>query len=122
MTIRHVKFADLPVVDQDRAIRFYTEKVGLSVLVDSPHEPGWRWVEFVIPGAETKILVTRRTGPPREEPAIVFVVENVEAAHRELAAKGVEFTLPPTPTPWSAAETYALFRDSEGNIVMIGSA
>jgi predicted enzyme related to lactoylglutathione lyase len=119
--LRHVKFAELPVVDQDRAIRFYTEKVGLEVFVDSPHGDGWRWLEFAIAGAETKILMTRRSGPPREEPAIVFVVEDVAASYRELRTKGVEFTLPPTEAPWSAAETYALFRDSEENIVMIGS-
>jgi catechol 2,3-dioxygenase-like lactoylglutathione lyase family enzyme len=119
--LRHVKFAELPVLDQDRAVRFYTGKLGLGVFADSPDKASWRWLEFAIPGAETKILVTRRSGPPREEPAIVFVVDDVAATHRALAAKGVEFTLPPTPAPWSADETYALFRDSEDNIVMIGS-
>jgi predicted enzyme related to lactoylglutathione lyase len=120
--LRHVKFAELPVLDQDRAIRFYTEQVGLEVFVDSPYGEGWRWLEFAIPGAATKILATRRNGPPREEPAIVFVVDDVGKTYGELLAKGVEFTLPPTPAPWSAAETYALFRDSEDNVVMLGSA
>ena len=117
---RHVKFAELPVVDQDRAIRFYREKVGLSVVVDSPYGPDWRWIEFEIPGAATKILATRREGAPHEEPAIILVVEDVSAAYDKLMAKGVEFTQAPKPTPWSADERFALFRDSEGNIIMIG--
>jgi predicted enzyme related to lactoylglutathione lyase len=118
---RHVKFAELPVVDQDRAIRFYTGKVGLDVVVDSPYGPGWRWLEFAIPGAATKILVTRREGAPREEPAIILVVEDVERAFEALKDRGVAFTQPPTTAPWSAEESYALFRDSEDNIVMLGS-
>lgn len=33
---KHVKFAGLPVDDQDRAVAFYTEKVGLEVATDAP--------------------------------------------------------------------------------------
>jgi predicted enzyme related to lactoylglutathione lyase len=119
--IRHVKFAELPVVDQDRAVRFYADKVGLTVVVDSPYKPDWRWLEFEVPGAATKILVTRRGGGPRDEPAIILVVEDVSAAYEALKAKGVEFTQAPTEAPWSADESYALFRDSEDNVIMIGN-
>jgi hypothetical protein len=34
----------------------------------------------------------------------------------------VEFTQEPTRAPWAADETFALLRDSEDNIVMLGSA
>ncbi len=118
---KHVKFAELPVVDQDRAIRFYTEKLGLSVAVDSPYSPDWRWLELEIPGAATKILVTRREGAARSEPTIILVAADVQAAYEMLKGKGIEFMQAPTKAPWSADETYALFRDSENNIVMIGS-
>jgi predicted enzyme related to lactoylglutathione lyase len=118
---RHVKFAELPVLDQDRAIRFYIGKLGLNVVVDTPYQEGWRWLEFEVPGAATKILITRREGEPREEPAIILVAEDVRAAHETLRGRGVEFTQAPTPAPWSAEETYALFRDSEDNIIMLGS-
>jgi predicted enzyme related to lactoylglutathione lyase len=118
---RHVKFAELPVVDQDRAARFYRDKIGLKVVVDTPYETDWRWLEFEVPGAATKILVTRREGEPRREPAIILVAGDVQRAYEALTSKGVEFTQPPTAAPWSSAETYALFRDTEGNTVMIGS-
>jgi lactoylglutathione lyase len=35
---KYVKFAELPVVDQDRAVKFYTEKLGLSLARDSPYQ------------------------------------------------------------------------------------
>jgi predicted enzyme related to lactoylglutathione lyase len=119
---KHVKFAELPVVDQDRAVRFYTEKLGLSVAVDSAYSAGWRWLEFAIPGAATKILVTRRESAPRSEPAIILVVEDVKDAFATLKGRGVEFTQEPTKAPWAEDETFALLRDSENNIVMLGSA
>ena len=34
--IRGVKFASIPVSDQDRALAFYTEKLGFRLLTDQP--------------------------------------------------------------------------------------
>lgn len=51
--VKFVKFAELPVQDQDRAVSFYTEKVGQKVIQDTPYNDGWRWIELEIPGAET---------------------------------------------------------------------
>jgi predicted enzyme related to lactoylglutathione lyase len=118
---RHVKFAELPVVDQDRAVAFYTGTLGLTLFVDAKYDETWRWIEFQIPGAQTKILLTRREGEPRAEPAVILVVEDVAKAHIALKDRGVEFTQDPAKAPWSAEETYALFRDSEGNTIMLGS-
>ncbi|MGH8474237.1 MAG: VOC family protein, partial [Methylococcales bacterium] len=36
--LKYVKFAELPVEDQDRAVSFYTEKVGLKVVQDAPYQ------------------------------------------------------------------------------------
>ncbi|WP_353822303.1 hypothetical protein [Mesorhizobium sp.] len=33
----------------------------------------------------------------------------------------MEFTQPPSPAPWEPGATYALFRDSENNLIMLGS-
>ena len=57
---KYVKFAELPVEDQDRAVNFYTEKVGLKVVQDAPYQDGWRWIELEIPGAETRLVLTKR--------------------------------------------------------------
>jgi predicted enzyme related to lactoylglutathione lyase len=118
---KHVKFAELPVVDQDRTVRFYTDTLGLKLFVDSPMSADWRWIEFEIPSAQTKILLTYRDGPPRQEPALILVVDDGSAAYETLKAKGIAFTQPPKAAPWGASETYALFRDSEDNTIMLGS-
>ena len=51
--IRGVKFASIPVTDQDRAIGFYTEKVGFRLVTDQPFTDEQRWIELGIPGADT---------------------------------------------------------------------
>jgi predicted enzyme related to lactoylglutathione lyase len=119
---KHIKFVELAVEDQDRAVRFYTEKAGLRVAQDSPYQEGWRWIELEIPGAQTGILLTKReAGTAAKSPALVMAVEDVAAAHAALAGKGVGFVQEPTEASWNPGETYALFRDSEGNTILIGS-
>jgi len=118
---RHVKFSSLPVVDQDRAITFYRERLGLTVAADQQYGSGWRWIELEVTGSPTRILFERRSGEPAEQPVLILVVEDVDAAYEALAAKGVEFDQAPIDAPWAPRERYALLRDSEGNLVMIGS-
>jgi lactoylglutathione lyase len=121
--LKFVKFSELPVLDQERAVRFYTDKLGLEVAQDSPYKPGWRWIELEIPGADTRLLLTE-AGESHEpgRPRLVLVVDDVEAVYLELRGKGVEFTTPPGEAPWNPGEIFAQFLDSEGNGVVIGSA
>lgn len=119
----YIRFTELPVVNQDRAIAFYTEKLGLRVARDTPYEDdGWRWVMLEIPGAQTKLLLSRR--PNEEEwdvPSLVLTVDDVHKWHEQLKAKGVAFQTEPTQAMWNESEVYAVFRDSEGNLIMLGS-
>jgi catechol 2,3-dioxygenase-like lactoylglutathione lyase family enzyme len=55
--IRGVKFVSIPVVDQDRALAFYTEKLGFRVATDQPFDDKQRWIELAIPGAETGVVL-----------------------------------------------------------------
>lgn len=120
--LKFVKFAELPVEDQDRAIGFYTEKLGLNVAQDSPYIDNWRWIELDIPGAATRILFTRRQNGNQENATpLVLIAEDVHAAYQEMTQKGVQFTKPPTEAPWNPSETFAEFRDSEGNGIVLGS-
>ena len=52
--IRGVKFVGIPVKNQDAALKFWTEKVGLKIATDQEMGPGQRWIELSIPGAETE--------------------------------------------------------------------
>lgn len=119
---KYVKFAELPVDDHDRALSFYTRKVGLKVIQDAPYQDGWRWIELEIPEAQTRLMLTKRkhadeTGAPR----LILIAENANEAYQELSRKGVTFTQEPTQAPWDPGETFAQFLDSEGNGIVISS-
>ena len=112
--IKAIKFCSIPVADQDRALDFYTSKLGFVVATDQEMGPQ-RWIELRIPGADTRIVLFT---PPGQEDrigtfaAIAYVTDNVETTYKELTAKGVEFLQKPTTEPWG---TSAVFKDSEGN-------
>jgi lactoylglutathione lyase len=121
MAFRHLKFAQLPVTDQDRALKFYTEVLGFTVDTDAPYEEGWRWIELIVPGAQTNIVFTKAEASPGVTPGLVFRVDDVNQMHDDLVAKGVAFTQEPKQAPWQPGETFALFKDSEGNTILIGA-
>ena len=54
--------------------------------------------------------------PPRE-PALYFMVEDVDRAHRALVDKGVPFDQAPANMPWG--HRVALLRDPEGRRVCL---
>ena len=61
----HIQFAELPVFDQERAKRFYMEKLGCEVAADAPMgKDGWRWIELKFPGAETALHFQPAQGRP----------------------------------------------------------
>lgn len=83
--LKFVKFAELPVMDQDRALRFYTEKIGLKVAQDAPYMGEWCWIELEIPGAETRIMFTKRQDEGNEDtPRLVLIADSVDAMYQEL--------------------------------------
>ncbi len=55
MSARVSKLANVivPVADQDRALKFYTDALGLETRADVPFGDGNRWIEVAPPGAET---------------------------------------------------------------------
>ncbi len=117
--ITQVKFVSITVRDQDRALEFYTKKLGFKVATDQPYGEGMRWIELKIGGAETKVVLF---SPPGQEPGgfspVVWQSDNVQKTYEELKARGVEFTQEPKSESWG---TSAMFRDSEGNIMLISS-
>lgn len=119
--IKAIKFASIPVRDQDRALAFYTERLGFTVVTDQPFDDTRRWIELRIPGAETRVVLF---GPDEDgEPAgeltnVTFMTDDVEATWRELRDRGVEFTGPPETMHWG---TFAIFNDSEGNSFVLSS-
>ena len=63
--IKGIKFASVPVKDQDRALEFYTTKLGFRIITDSPFNETQRWIELGLPRADTKLVLF--TAPGQEQ-------------------------------------------------------
>jgi len=118
--IRGVKFASIPVKDQDKAVAFYTEKLGFRIVTDQPFSEEQRWIELGIPGAETRVVLFKfdNSLQPGMQMNITFWTDDVEGTVRDLKAKGVKITMEPQTAGWGTA---AAFQDIDGNNFLVGT-
>jgi predicted enzyme related to lactoylglutathione lyase len=119
------------VLDQDEALKFYTEKLGMEVREDVtvPEMGNFRWLSVGVPGQDdVSITLMAIPGPPvfEEETrrkiqellatgasgGLFFSTEDAQKTYEELKSRGVEFTQEPTEQPYGID---AGFRDSSGN-------
>lgn len=120
--IRSIKFASVPVRDQDAALDFYTTKLGFAIQTDQPMGEDRRWIELRIPGADTRLVLFT---PPGQEDRIgtpsnvVFAADDVATTYEELSGRGVEFEGEPESQPWG---TFAVFKDPDGNQFVLSSS
>ena len=119
--IKRIKFLGIPVQNQDRALAFYTEKLGFRILTDQAFSEDQRWIELSLPGAETGIVLFTPKG--HEDRVGTFVnssceVDNIEKTYTELVEKGGEFSGPPQQQPWGK---FVMMQDSEGNQIVLSS-
>ena len=119
--IRGIKFVSIPVRNQDVSLKFYTEALGLKVVTDQPFTETQRWIELLIPGAQTGIALFTPEGHENRiggfQP-VTFGCDDVFATSKALKSKGVEFESDPKAEPWG---TFATFKDSEGNQFVLSS-
>ena len=123
--------AQLWVHDQDEALAFYTEKVGMEVRADVtvPELGDFRWLTVGPPGQDdVAIVLMAIPGPPvmdndtaKEVAALMgkgfagtvfLTTEDCKASYDDLRARGVEFTETPEERPYGID---AGFRDPSGN-------
>jgi catechol 2,3-dioxygenase-like lactoylglutathione lyase family enzyme len=118
--IKGVKFTSIPVTDQDRALAFYTEKLGFRLVTDQPFSDEQRWIELGISGSETRVVLFRfgENLKPGGNMNVTFWADDVEATARELKTKGVEFVMEPKREDWGTA---AAFKDVDGNCFVLSS-
>lgn len=119
--IKRIKFLGIPVGDQERALKFYTEKLGFRVLTDQAFSEKQRWIELSIPGAETGVVLFTPDGHEDRIGSFVntsWEVDDIDKTYTELQGKGVEFTGPPQKQPWG---TFLVLKDSEGNQIVLSS-
>jgi catechol 2,3-dioxygenase-like lactoylglutathione lyase family enzyme len=113
MTISHVQVLSLPVTDQDRALRFYTDVLGFDVVHDVSMPVG-RWVQVRPPGAETSVTLVTWFGsmPPGTLRGLVLESDDLDRDVAELDRRGVSFADGIRKEPWGR---YATFADPDGN-------
>lgn len=119
--IRSIKFITVPVKDQDRALDFYVNTLGFTLVTDQPMGPGQRWVEVRAPKGQAGVALFT---PPGQEDrvgtfsGISMECDDVQKTFAELSAKGVQFTKPPKVESWGVS---AIMNDSEGNQIVLSS-
>jgi catechol 2,3-dioxygenase-like lactoylglutathione lyase family enzyme len=119
--IKSIKFVGVPVSNQDRALEFFTSKLGFAVATDQHFDETQRWIELRIPGADTRLVLFTPKGHEDRIggfTSISFVADDVEKTYQELSAKGVVFKAPPAKQEWG---TFAMFEDPDGNTFVMGS-
>ena len=119
--ITQIKFVSIPVKDQNRALDFYTEKLGFTIITDQPFDEKQRWIELRIPKAETRVVLFTPEGEEKRIGSFMpmsFVCDDIHKTYEELKKSGVEFEGPPETQPWG---TYAKFKDSEGNRFVVSA-
>jgi uncharacterized glyoxalase superfamily protein PhnB len=127
--------AHLWVHDQDEALAFYTEKVGMEGRADAtlPEMGDFRWLTVGPPGQEEiSIVLMAIPGPPVMDSetagqvadlmakgfagTVFLTTDDCRASCEELKARGVELTDPPEERPYGID---AGFRDPSGNSLRI---
>ena len=81
----------VPVADQDRALAFYTERLGFTKTMDVTYG-GNRWIE-VSPGGGTTTLALAPGGPdqqPGADTGVRLSTDDARADHAALSGAGVD--------------------------------
>lgn len=127
--IEKMSHATIYVIDQQKALEFYRDKLGFEVRTDSTMYEGFRWLTV---GPKNQpdfeiVLFEIKPGPMFDEESVkqlrtlvengklgagVFGTSDCHATYKELKSKGVEFMSPPAERPYGIE---ALFKDNSGN-------
>ena len=122
------------VLDQDSAFDFYVNKLGFNLHTDASMGPGKRWltvcppeqpdIEITLMAIDEGMMFKKEAAEQMRELVKkgtfgfgVFECNDLLATYEELAAKGVEFTKPPTKEFYGYE---ALFKDDSGNWFSLG--
>lgn len=125
-----VKITSVLVLDQEKALKFYTGKLGFIKKVDIPLGDQGRWLTVVSPQEQDGTEVLLEPGPVHFEPARIyqkalfdagipftqFYVEDIEQEFRRLSGLEVNFSLSPTEM---GTVKVAVFDDTCGNNIQL---
>jgi catechol 2,3-dioxygenase-like lactoylglutathione lyase family enzyme len=125
--------SQLFVLDQDEALDFYVNRLGLEVSTDV--DLGFmRWLTVRVPGDPVREILLEKPGPPAMDEAtaaqvrelvtkgamggwLCITTDDAQGTYETLKARGVEITDEPSPKPYGI--DFGV-RDPFGNAIRIG--
>ncbi len=122
LTHRKIAYASVYVKDQDRALDFYTNVLGLEKGVDNPTPDGRRFLTVGVRGQDFQLVLWPGTvgqGEPvqgRIPAAYTIETEDCRKAFETLKARGVKFDTEVLDYPWGSV---AVFQDPDGNRLQV---
>ena len=122
-----IKLTSIYVDDQEKALQFYTDVLGLVKKADFS-QGSFRWLTVASPdepeGTELQLALNNNPSDKafqqakfaQNQPAIMFYTDDVKRDYERIKARGGEFKMPPTDVTGS---TIAQLNDTTGNIVQL---
>jgi predicted enzyme related to lactoylglutathione lyase len=116
--LKEIFYTAMYVTDQDRALDFYTNVLGLEQRVDNPTPEGPRFLTVGVNGQDFQLVLwpgTPGEGQPVNgmSPAVCTIeTADLPAAVEELKGRGVNFETGVLEFPWGSV---AIFKDPDGN-------
>ena len=125
-----IQIISLPVLDQEKALKFYTEKLRFIKKVDLSLDASSRWLTIVSPEEQDGPEILLEPSPLHFEPAATyqkalldagipytqFNVEDVQHEYDRLTSDGVVFSVKPTSM---GTVKIAVFNDTCGNNIQL---
>ncbi|MDB5527996.1 MAG: glyoxalase [Devosia sp.] len=122
-----IRLTTIYVDDQERALRFYTDILGMAVKADFSNGP-YRWLTVISPDEPegTELQLALNDNPAAKayqqamfqqgQPAVMFYSDDIKGDHERITARGGQFSMPPTEVTGS---TIAQLNDTCGNLIQI---
>jgi predicted enzyme related to lactoylglutathione lyase len=122
-----IKVTSVYVDDQEKALRFYTEVLGLAKKADFSQGP-YRWLTVASPeepdGTELQLALNNNPAAKayqqalfqQSQPAIMLFTDDIKADFERIKARGAEFTMPPTDVTGSII---TMLNDTCGNRIQL---
>jgi catechol 2,3-dioxygenase-like lactoylglutathione lyase family enzyme len=136
--LKQLTHVNVWVHDQDDALAFYTDKLGMELRDDVtvPEMGNFRWLTVGLPGqSDAALTLMSVPGPPVFDAdtrnqltalmakgavgGLFFSTDDCRASYEELKDRGVEFQEEPTERPYGID---AAFRDPSGNNIRLVQA
>ena len=122
-----MKLTSVYVDNQENALRFYTDVLGLAKKADFSNGP-YRWLTVASPDEAdgTELQLALNDNPAAKayqqaifqqgQPAVMFFTDDVKGDYERIKTRSAEFTMPPTAVTGS---TIAMLNDTCGNLIQL---